>query len=63
MEIINASNKTGSDILEWKSGLSGYYWSSTLSNEDVWITGNGYCAGKIQILPKNSSRYIQCLRK
>ncbi len=61
-EIINASNKNGSDILKWKSGLSAYYWSSTLDNDKAWITGNGYHVGKAQTLFKSSSHYIQCLR-
>jgi hypothetical protein len=62
IEIINTSNKNGSDILPWESAYSGYYWSSTLSNEDIWITGNGYHAGKVQTSSKSSNLYIQCLR-
>ena len=63
MEIINASNKNGSAILSWKSGKSGYYLSSTLIGDGVWKTGNGYYVGKVQILPKSSSHYIQCVRE
>jgi len=63
MEIINATNKNGSKILEWKSGLSGYYFSSTLANNGVWSAGNGYNAGRVQVLSKDSSHYVQCVRK
>ncbi|MHA1482573.1 MAG: Lcl domain-containing protein [Candidatus Heimdallarchaeaceae archaeon] len=63
MEIINASNKNGSAILSWKSGNSGYYLSSTLVGDRLWKTGNGYYIGKVQLLPKSSSHYIQCVRE
>jgi len=61
-EIINVSNKNGSVILPWESGYSGYYWSSTSDGSNAWGTGNGYNAGRVQILSKAGSVYIQCLR-
>jgi len=70
MEIINASNKIGSDILSWGNGSRGYYLSSTLVsdgiweiNNGVWKAGNGYSVGKVQVLLKSSSHYIQCVRE
>ena len=63
IEIINASNKIGSDILPWEGGYSSYYWSSTLFNNEAWVTGNGYYIGEAYILSKSSSRYIQCVRE
>jgi hypothetical protein len=61
-ELINVSNINGSVILPWESGYSGYYWSSTLADDNAWVIGDGYNTGSVQILSKDGGVYIQCLR-
>ena len=43
--------------------FSGYYFSSSLTNNEAWGAGNGYNVGRTQTLSKNNNHYLQCVRK